>query len=78
MRRHALVVGLALLGLAALAAFAGWAFFAVSQVGGGWRGLAPIWPFVLGAVVVVAILSGGLMWLAFYSANHGFDDHDER
>lgn len=74
MRKHAVVLGLAFLGLAAFAVFAGWAFFAASAIGGGWASLGPIWPYVVGGVVVVAALAGFLMWLAFYSANHGYDD----
>ena len=54
---------------------AGWAFFAASKIGDGWRGL--------GADLALcgrrrrsspAALAGFLMWLAFYSANHGYDD----
>jgi hypothetical protein len=74
MRKHLVVVGLAFLALAAFAVFAGWAFFEGSQVGGGWRSLGPIWPYVAGGVLIVAALAGFLMWLAFYSANHGYDE----
>jgi len=74
MRKHAQILGLTFVALAAFAVFAGWAFFASSQLGGGWRSLGPIWPYVLGGCVVVAALAGFLMWLAFYSASHGFDD----
>ena len=74
MRKHAVVMGLSFLALAGFALFAGWAFFATKDMGAGWRDLAPIWPYVLGGVAVTAILAGFLMWLAFYSANHGYDD----
>lgn len=74
MRTHVIVLGLTFAGLAAFAVFAGWAFFEGSQFGGGWRSLGPIWPFVVGACVVTAALTGVLMWLAFYSANHGYDE----
>jgi len=74
MRKHVIVLGLTFLGLAMFAVFAGWAFFEGSHFGGGWRSLGPIWPYVVGACVVVAALAGVLMWLAFYSANHGYDD----
>ena len=30
--------------------FAGWAFFATSNIGGGWASLGPIWPYVAGGV----------------------------
>ena len=74
MRKHAVVLGVTFTVLAAFAVFAGWAFFEGSQLGGGWRSLGPIWPYVAGGVVVVAALAGVLMWLAFYSANQGYDD----
>ena len=74
MRKHLVVLGLAFAGLAAFAVFAGWAFFEGSKLGGGWRSLGPIWPYVAGGVLVVAGLAGFLMWLAFYSANHGYDE----
>lgn len=78
MGKHAVVLGLAFLGLAAFAVFAGWAFFAASEIGGGWASLGPILPYVVGGVLVVAALAGFLMWLAFYSANHGYDDRVDR
>ena len=74
MRKHAVVLGLLFAGFAAFALFAGWAFYKGSQFGGGWQSLGPIWPFVLGGCVAVAALTGALMWLAFYSADHGYDD----
>jgi hypothetical protein len=74
MRRHALLLGLTFVGLGGFAVFAGWAFFAMSKVGGGWRRLGPIWPYVLGGAAMVGVLAGVLMWLAFYSAKHGYDE----
>ena len=74
MRKHALVIGLSFLGLAGFAVFTGWAFYATSKMGSGWSDLGPIWPYVVGGVLVTAALAGFLMWLAFYSANHGYDD----
>jgi 4-hydroxybenzoate polyprenyltransferase len=74
MRKHIVVLGVAIVGLAAFAVFAGWAFVEGSQLGGGWRSLGPIWPYVVGGVLIVAALAGFLMWLAFYSANHGYDE----
>lgn len=76
MRKHAVVIGLWFLGLSAFAVFAGWAFFRASELGGGWRSLGPIWPYVVGGVLVTGALAGFLMWLAFYSARHGWDDQD--
>ena len=77
MRKHAVVLGLAFLGFALFALFAGWAFFQGSEMAGGWRSLGPIWPYVAGGVLVVGALTGFLMWLAFYSASHGYDDLDK-
>jgi len=74
MRGHGVVIGLVLLGFAAFAGFVGWATFEGSKLGGGWRSLGPIWPYVAGGAAVVGLLAGFLMWLAFYSANHGYDD----
>lgn len=71
MRKHAVVLGLTFL---ALVAFAGWALFEGSRIGGGWSSLGPIWPYVVGGAVAVGALAGVLMWLAFYSANHGYDE----
>jgi hypothetical protein len=79
MRKHAVVLGLTFLGLAAFAVFAGWAFFEGSKMSGGWRSsLGPIWPYVLGGSLVVGALTGVFMWLAFYSANHGYDERYDR
>jgi len=74
LRKNATVLGLSLAGFGVFALFAGWAFFKGSQIGGGWRSLRPIWPYVLGGSVAVAALTGVLMWLVFYSADHGYDD----
>ena len=59
-------------GLAVLL-FAGWAIYSGSKAGG-WGGLVAIWPIVLVGVLAVGALTGALMWLAFYSADHGYDD----
>ena len=74
MRKHLIILGLTFAGLAAFAVFAGWAFFAASESGAGWRSLGPIWPYLFGGCAVAATLTALLMWLAFYSANHGYDD----
>jgi hypothetical protein len=74
MGKHMAVLGLTFLGLAAFALFAGWAFFGGTKVGDGWRTLGPIWPYLVGGMLIVAALTGFLMWLAFYSANNGYDD----
>lgn len=74
MGRHAVVLGLTFLGLAAFAVFAGWAFFQSSQTSDGGRSLGPLWPYVAGGVLVVAALAGLLMWLALYAARHDWDE----
>ena len=74
MRNPILGVGLGILFLAGFSLFAGWAFFATQHMGQGWSDLAPIWPYVAGAVVVVGGLTAFFMWLAFYSANHRYDE----
>ena len=76
MGKSAAVLGVAFMALAAFALFLGWAFFRISVVGGGWRSLGPIWPYVIGGMVAVGALTGFFMWLAFYSARHGYDDLD--
>lgn len=78
MRKHAVIIGLSFLGLAAFALFAGWAFYRGSHIGGGWSGLRSIWPFVAGGVLMTGGLTAFLMWLAFYSAKHGWDDPPDR
>jgi hypothetical protein len=57
-----------------VAVVAGWGYYEGARFGGGWAGLAPIWPFVAGGLVVVALLAGGLMALAFFSARRGYDE----
>jgi hypothetical protein len=44
------------------------------RFGGGWGGLAPIWPYVVGGAAAVGLLGGGLMALAFFSARRGYDE----
>lgn len=51
--------------------------YAASKLDGGWGSLAPVWPFVAGGLLTVGALTGVLMWLAFYSANHGYDDRTD-
>ncbi len=77
MRKHAVLLSLTFLGLAAFAAFAVWAYVIGDRMEGGWASLAPIWPFVVGGLIMVGALTGVLMWLAFYSANHGYDDRND-
>ena len=74
MRRHLLVLGLTFLGLAGFSVLAGWAFFSSSRANDSWRTLGAVWPYLLGGGLVTAAFAGLFMWLAFYSANHGYDD----
>jgi hypothetical protein len=74
MQRHLLVLGLTFLGLAGFSVLAGWAFFSGSNLGDAWRTLGAVWPYLLGAAVVTGAFAGLFMWLAFYSANNGYDD----
>lgn len=78
MRRNAPVLILTSIGLTIFAAFAAWAFQAGAGIGEGWEGLRPVWPFVIGGVLAVAGLTGALMWLAFFSANRGYDDRMDK
>jgi len=78
LRKHAVLLVLTFLALAGFAAFVAWAFLATAHTGGGWASLLPIWPYVLGGVIATGALTGVLMWLAFYSANHGYDDRIDK
>jgi H+/Cl- antiporter ClcA len=62
------------IGLALFGAFIGWAFYASSQLAGGWESLRPILPMVVFGLVLVGGLTGALMWLAFYSSREGYDE----
>lgn len=73
MRKHAAVLTLSFLALALFAGFAGWAVFAASRLAG-WGDLAAVWPYVLGGALAVAVFTVAFMWLAFYSADKGYDE----
>src|SRR5262245_37896732 len=73
MRRHIGLI-LSLLVLAVLAGLGAWAVSAAEGLSGGWASLLPILPYVVAGAFFVGLLTGGLMWLAFYSARHGYDD----
>lgn len=60
--------------LAVFGAVIGWAFYASSQMEGGWESLRPILPMVIFGLVMVGGLTGALMWLAFYSSKSGYDE----
>ena len=63
--------------LVAMVALAGWGAWA------SWRlaGDAPMsvhgWIAMAVAAVFTALLTGGLMWLAFYSSRRGYDDDQD-
>ena len=64
----------AFVALALFGAVIGWAFYASSQLSGGWESLRPILPMVIFGLVLVGGLTGALMWLAFYSSKAGYDE----
>ncbi|MGA0606331.1 hypothetical protein ACO2Q0_10050 [Phenylobacterium sp. VNQ135] len=77
MHRHALVLGLAFLGLAILAVLAGWGFYQVSQPSDGGRTLGPLWPYVLGGAALLAVLTAALVGLGFYAGRHGWKERTD-
>ena len=72
--RTVLALAVTFVGLALFGAFIGWAFYASEGLGGGWESLRPILPMVVIGLIVVGGLTGVLMWLAFYSSRHGYDE----
>ncbi len=68
----ALALSLAALGF--LAALSGLGVVAAFQIGGVSRITLHGWIALGLAVVFTGLLAGGLMWLAFFSATHGYDD----
>jgi hypothetical protein len=73
-RRPVLVFSLVFVGLAAVAAYFGWAVYAGSKIGLGWAGLRPALPYLLAGVVTVEAVIGAFVWLAFHSERRGYDD----
>jgi hypothetical protein len=74
MQRNLLVLGLTFLGLAGFSVLAGWAFFSGSRLHDGLRTLGAVWPYLAGGALVTGAFAALFMWLAFYSANYGYDD----
>ena len=72
--KNGLTVLASLVCVAALAALAGWTFYAGARIGGGWGALSPVLLSVIGGLVMVGALTGGLMWLAFFSSRRGYDE----
>jgi hypothetical protein len=75
-KRIALV--LPILCLAVIAAYAGWAFYRESGIGGGWGSLIGAWPYLFAAVATVAAVMVLFIRLAFYSDRHGYDQRAGR
>ena len=74
MHRHAVVLGIAFTSLAVVAVAAGWLFFEASVTADGWRSLGPVWPYVAGGLLLIAALTGFLLWLGAYAVRHGPDE----
>jgi hypothetical protein len=68
--RQVVALGVGYIGFAA---FAAWSAYASSQLTGAAHTPQAIWPYVAGAGGVSAALAAALVWLAVYSANHGYD-----
>jgi hypothetical protein len=77
MRKHASLAVLVAC-YAGLAAYAAWAFYAGSKVGGGWSAVVHVWPYLLAGVLTVAAVTGLFVWLAFYSEKRGYDERAAR
>jgi hypothetical protein len=77
MRRHATVLILGFLALAALAGLAGWGVFAAATAGDPLRSLATVWPYVVGGAVAVAVFGAAFIALAVHAASTGFDERIE-
>jgi hypothetical protein len=69
-------IGLLLLatGLILFLAFCIWGFITAWNLGGSTHMSVHGWIAMCLAAVLTLGLGGGLMWLAFYSANRGYDD----
>ena len=60
--------------LGSLLAFTIWGFIQAWRLGGDTRMSVHGWIAMFLAAGLTLGLGGGLMWLAFYSSNHGYDD----
>jgi cation transporter-like permease len=70
----AAVIAVVLLGLAAVAGFFGWAFYAMEGAGSWTGGSSAIMTIIVAGALVTGGLAGVLMWLAFYSSRKGYDE----
>ncbi len=60
-------------GLALLFAFMGWSFYSTRSIGFG-SGTGAIVVMIVAGALGVGLLTGVLMWLAFYSSREGYDE----
>ena len=74
----AITIILVVLAIAALSALFGWALYATRDFGSWTGGTGAIALAIVGGVVATGGLTGGLMWLAFYSSRKGYDDIADR
>jgi hypothetical protein len=72
--RRWLVIALVAGGIAATLAFAVWAIVATQAMGSWTGGSKTLLETIVGAAIFTGALTGGLMWLAFYSSRRGFDE----
>ncbi len=61
-------------GLAIVFGFMGWSFYSTRSMGFGGPGSGAIVVMVLAGVLGTGLLTGVLMWLAFYSSRKGYDE----
>jgi hypothetical protein len=72
--RKALTIALIVLGLGVVLAAMGWALYASRSLGS-WTGGSPVILIMMVAgTLLTGALTGGLMWLAFYSERKGYDE----
>jgi vacuolar-type H+-ATPase subunit I/STV1 len=77
MQRQLLVLGLTFLGLAAFSFLAVWAFSSGPRLSSGLRALGAVWPYLAASALITGAFAGLFMWLAFYSANYGYDNRGD-
>jgi cation transporter-like permease len=61
-------------GLVVMFGFMGWAFYSTRSIGFG-PGGGPITVMIVAGVAGTGLLTGVLMWLAFYSSRKGYDEN---
>lgn len=72
--RKAIGLSLSFLGLAAMAVYVAWVFYAAAKTGFGWSGLRSAWPYLFAGALTVECVIAGFVWLAFFSERRGYDD----